>query len=1085
MDVEAWLSGLGLGEYAAAFAAHEVRLDDLHELTADDLREIGLPVGPRRRILVAAAAMAATRGPARPAEDGTGERSAAAERRRMSVVFCDLVGSTALSDQLEVEELHDLMGRYQDLVGEQISTHGGHVAKYLGDGLLAYFGWPEATEDQTERAVRAGLDVVRRVSALDVRGEALASRVGIATGEVVVGDLSGEQAAIVGRTANLAARLEGVADPGTVVADELTARLAAHEFEMTGPVTAELKGFDDPVVIYAVDRTRDVHSRFHAARASRLSPFVGRSAESALMRQAWERAVSGAGSVVAIGGDAGIGKSRLVHELVESAGVDERSTWRLQCSPAHTASVLHPVLRRIELAAELRSGVDTAGKLVNLARFLGDWPGETDEATALVAGYLGLGDPTESTHDPSQRRTRMLGLLLDRIVELGARSPLLVVFEDLHWSDPTTLELAQRLARRIRDRSILLVATHRPEFDVAEIGTDGLTALRLDRLPSHDVRVLLGSLLDDGVDGEIVDRVVERTDGNPLYVEELAPLATGLAGCPDDVPASLSASLVGQLDRLGSAKRAAQVAAVVGREFPVALVGELLGSGGSGDSLQPLFDAGLVLPGASDDDAVFKHALVRDAAYETLLKSERRTIHADIATRLESGDVSTGIEPEVIAQHWAAAEEWDRAVDHRLAAGRRASIGGAVHEARAHLLAALDLVRAREPGAARDRAELAILLDLAPATMALGGYAAAEVEEMYRRARALAEAVGDADQQLVARWGEYYVTEIQGHWHESETNVRLLLDLDTARLRPDLVIQIHHAAATLASATGDVRGGLEHARRAIDEYDRELHVSHRFLFGSHDPGVCALGQTACMLALRGAIADALESADAGVELAIELDHPPTTALALWMRVMTMETLDDPGVRRAIADTIAFCDEHRVGAVRKSVELRRLATLEDRVDAFRQFRARLEPMIAAGRSGFQVPQFAVFGAEAALDVGEVDDALRFLRFAEAAAHRSGELLPVGALLHQRGRALEAGSPRDVAGAIAAYRESVDFCAEREMHWVRLEPATALGRLLADRGDTVDAMDVVSDALAAVPADLDEPRVVRARRLLAGL
>ena len=1092
MELSQWLAEFGLEEYLPQFEANRVDLADVPHLTADDLREIGLPVGPRRRFLTAAAEMSG--GPRHriaadvaPAADPP--VTLGAELRTMSVMFCDLVGSTALSDRLDVEELRAVMQSYTSDVREVVELHGGHVAKYLGDGVLAYFGWPTAHEDQAGRSVRAGLQIVDAVSRLRAGGlgDAMSSRVGIATGQVVVGDLSGEQDAIVGRTANLAARLEGVAEPGSVLIDEATASLVAAEVELDSPVLCDLKGFDEPIATFCVLLAKQHATRFEAGRHDgSLTPFIGRGAELALLRDAWELSIGGEGRFVTIGGDAGIGKSRLVFELIASTGAD-RDLWHFQCSPDQVSSVLHPVARRIELAAGLASASDVDRRRELLREYLADWS-DGRRAYTAISGLLGLETPTDALRpDPIRRREELLEILSARLEEVTRERPVLMVVEDLHWSDPTTVELVHRLAGRMRNQPVLIVVTHRPEFDLTTLGTDRLTSLMIDRLPATHGRELVRALLGTEAADGTVESIVDRTDGNPLFIEEFAPLAGGLG--PEDereVPASLQASLVAQIDRLHDAKRVAQVAAVIGREFSREVLDSVLAEEDASDPLAPLLEAGIVqespfVPG----EFVFKHALVRDAAYGTLLSSDRRTLHAIVAEVLSTSP-SGVTAPESLARHFAAADQWDSAAQQFHAAGRRAIDAGGLHEARNHFEAALDAVERCERGNPRDLIELKTLLDLAPVVMTVDTYAAAAAKEQYQRAEVLAHDVGDRDQQFTATWGAYYVGEIQAEWKQAAINVAHLLQLDGTELRRDLPIQIHHAAATWAGATGDIHSCLRHDEAILAMYDRELHADHRFRFGGHDPGVCAHGQKALALAGAGSPDEALDAGRRGVDLARALDHPPTTALALWFFAWTLYELDQfDDARPAIAELMTFCERHDARAIARSAEILRLATLAERERAFSAFHSRVELMRERDQRGFLVPMFAACAAQAALDIDRIEDALVTLEYGERIAKESGEHSALGSLHYLRGRALEAGGRRDADAALAQHGTALEICREQGRHWTGLLPAERSARLLAERGDGPQAIDALAGALAPFPDDLHRPRIERARGLLTEL
>ena len=1092
MELSQWLAELGLEEYLPQFEANRVDLADVPYLTADDLREIGLTVGPRRRILTAAAELSLA--PHDPAangvapEDGT-PATLGAELRTMSIMFCDLVGSTSLSERLGVEELRAVMQTYTSQVRDVVELHGGHAAKYLGDGVLAYFGWPEAHEDQAARSVRAGLQIVDTMSHLQAGnlGVALSGRVGIATGQVVVGDISGERDAIVGRTANLAARLEGVAEPGGVVIDAATASLVAADVELDSPALRDLKGFDQPIATFRVLRTKQHATRFEAGHdGGSLTPFIGRRAELALLRDSWELAVGGDGRFVTVGGDAGIGKSRLVFELIASTGVD-RDLWHFQCSPEQVSSVLHPVARRIERAAGLPAVSDVDQQRELLREHLADWS-EGERAFPALANLLGLETGTQSLGpDPTRRREELLGLLSARLQQVARDRPVLVIVEDLHWSDPTTLELVHRLAGRVRGHPALIVATHRSEFDVTTLGTDQVTSLMIDRLPATHGRELVRALLGTDADDETIESIVGRTDGNPLFIEEFAPLARRRGREEQsDVPASLQASLVAQIDRLRDAKRTAQIAAVVGREFSREVLDMVLAEQGVIGSLAPLLEAGIVQQSPFvSGEFVFKHALVRDAAYGTLLSSDRRTLHAIVAEVLQASP-SGAAAPESLARHFAAADRWHEAAQQFHAAGRRALDAGGLHEAKDHLEAALDAVGRSDAGDRRDAVELQIRLDLAPVVMTVDTYVAAAAKQHYERADALAQLVGDPDQQFTAMWGVYYLGEIQADWKQAAVDVEHLLQLDVTGLRRDLPIQIHHAAATLAGATGDLPTMLHHGRAAVAMYDEELHADHRFRFGGHDPGVCAHGQMSIALAAAGSPDEALVAGHRSVELARELDHPPSTALALWFRAWTLYELDQrDDAHAATADVMTYCGQHDVLAIARSAEILRLATLADREQAFTGFDSRLERMRQRDQRGFLVPMFAACAAEAALDVDRIDDALIAVAYGEHVATESGELSGLGTLHHLRGRALETGGPRDVDTALAEYRAALDICLHQGRHWTGLLPAMGSARLLAERGDHPQAIDVLTAALAPFPDRLRHPRVERARGLLTRL
>ena len=722
VDIAAWLHGLGLGRYEAAFRDNDVEADVLPSLTTEDLRELGVgSVGDRRRLLDAIAALqsaasqaadpAATNmrsppSPMRPADPVGG-----AERRHLTVLFCDLAGSTAMSARLDPEDLRTVLGHYHRVTRATIEAEGGYIAKLLGDGVLAYFGWPAAREDDAERAVRAGLAAVEAVGLLDAPGAGpLAARVGLATGEVIVGELLGEGTAarergVVGEAPNRAARLQAGAEPGAVVADEATRGLTGTLFAWTDLGAADLKGLPDLVRAWRALGQSGVESRFEALRVgTRAGPMLGREEELELLLRRWHQARAGQGRVVLLRGEAGIGKSRLTAALQEALSDEIREELVFFCSPQHTNSALRPVTSRLERAAAFTSGDLPEVRLVKLEALLIPLDPPADDV-ALVAELLGvptLGRWPAQDLAPQARRVRLLAALLRRVKGLATRQPVVAVVEDAHWIDPTTRELLDALVADAPTMALLLVVTHRPEFDAAGwIGLPHVTPMQLNRLGPAEHSALLrrvagGKALPAAVEAEIL----ARTDGVPLFVEEVgrAVLEGGAlreeAGqwaldgpLPDvAVPATLQASLVARLDRLSSVREVAQAGAVLGREFAHDLLAEVadVPELSLRAAIDALVAADLVQRRGAPPDAsyIFKHALIQDAAYGTMLRGRRRGLHRRAAQAIKRLRPDTAErEPEVLAHHHAEAGESAAAAALYRRAGEQAAKRAAFREA--------------------------------------------------------------------------------------------------------------------------------------------------------------------------------------------------------------------------------------------------------------------------------------------------------------------------------------------------------------------------------------------------------------------
>jgi class 3 adenylate cyclase len=780
MDVAAWLRGLGLEQYAPAFRDNDVDGDVLPELTADDLISIGVTsVGHRRKLLPAIAALRAE--PPTVAASATSTPISPptidAERRQLTVMFCDLVGSTALSTRFDPEDLRELIGDYHRAVSEAVGRFDGFVAKYMGDGVLVYFGYPQAHEDDAERAVRAGLAVIGAVGQLPTR-ENLSVRLGIATGLAVVGDLIGAGAAqergVVGETPNLAARLQALAMPNTLVVAEPTRRQIGGLFDLEDLGPQQLAGFGAPQRAWRVLGESGEVSRFEALRSGE-TPLVGREEEVELLVRRWQQAQSGEGRAVLISGEPGIGKSRLTAALSEQIGREPYTRLRYFCSPHHQDSALYPFIAQLERAAGFARDDTPAAKLDKFAALFE--PATEPADIPLLAELISLpGGERFPPLDlsPQRKKEHTLAALLRQLEGLAWQQPVLMIFEDLHWIDPTSREFLDLVLARIDRLPVLLVGTFRPEFQPPWTGQSHVTVMSLNRLGRGDGAAMVERLAGNAalLPPDVIAEIVERTDGVPLFVEEMtkAVLEAGAergreiaASVPSmglGVPATLQASLMARLDRLGAAaKGVAQIGAAVGREFSYELAASVaeLADEGLQDALRRLVDAGLVFQRGAPTAAqyLFKHALVQDAAYGTLLRRTRQQLHSRIVAALETlSPELMDTQPELFAQHYAEAGLVEKSVACWGHAGRKSAARSAMAEAAAQFQRGLDQLALLPESPERQRQELEFWNVLGAALLVVKGYAAPETGRAYARALELWEQLGSPSEFLAVPSGQ-------------------------------------------------------------------------------------------------------------------------------------------------------------------------------------------------------------------------------------------------------------------------------------------------------------------------------------------
>ena len=774
-DVQSWLRDLGLSAYAGAFAEHAIDADVLPSLTADDLRDIGVTkVGDRRRLLTAIAALgasadadpspfaalqppAALGSPVSPGEPPL----AGAERRQLTILVCDIVGSTELTTELDPEEMRDLIARFQRYCADAIRKVGGYVGPFLGDGMIAYFGFPRTLENDAESALRAGLAIVRRLRDATDLARPVEVRVGVASGTVVVGRLDdpgspGEQT-VIGDTPALASRLQTLAAPGSVVCGSVTRQLAGDLFRFAPWGKIAVKGFAEPVTVFEVLSESDIESRFAATRVATIARMVGRTLERDLILERWAMAERGEGQAVLISGIPGIGKSRLARSIIDHIEAQGHRRMSLQCSPLFTESPLYPIVRHLESAAGVSHGDPPALRMTRLESFLiqaGLSDSLGDDLAALLANAAGAMPDAA----PDRQREGTFKALVNLFLDLARGGPSLVVLEDIHWIDPSTRELMQRLLLKATAKPILVLVTARLEADTRWLAPFDPLVIQLKKLSRAQSAEFLQEILGDRVISiPIARQIINRTDGIPLFLEEvslslieresLQPDASGridMEKALGFVPATLYDTLLSRLDHNAQAKSVAQVAACIGREFRLELLRAVY-PGPPAEleaGLAALVAAELVHPVADGAQGLygFKHGLMHQAAYETLLLRHRQELHGKIADAVTAILPAFGRNrPEIVARHLTAAASFAPASTTWLAAGQQALSRGAYEEAVQHLRAGLAAAANLPADAERDRLELPLQITLAQGLRAARFTSGDEALDACRRARALSE----------------------------------------------------------------------------------------------------------------------------------------------------------------------------------------------------------------------------------------------------------------------------------------------------------------------------------------------------------
>ncbi len=1113
MNIAAWLNAIGMNRYEDAFLENDIDYEILLTLTADDLRDLGVSsVGHRRKILNAIQALANNEITVEPAPIAFHQNAVASpERRQLTVLFCDLVGSTELSGQLDPEDLAQVIRRYQEACKATIDRWDGHVAKYLGDGVLAYFGYPIAHEDDAERSVRAGLDMNAAVGAIDIGdGKFLSSRVGIATGLVMVGELIGEgssqEEAVVGETPNLAARLEGLAKPGTVAIAPQTRHLLGDLFVIEDLGAQELKGFKEPIAVSIVAGAKTAASRFEARSGSNLTPLVGRQHETTLLEDLWQHAVDGHGQVALIAGEAGIGKSRMIESLRVRLGNQPHTRLRYQCSPFHPNSAFYPITEQLKQAADFGRNDSINDRLDKLEALLAHADANPSISAPLLASLLSLTTDRYADQNltPQRQKERTLEILIDQLRGLAGQQPILMLFEDLHWIDPTSLELLDLVVEQIDDLSVFAVFTYRPDFQPKWVGQANVHTLQLNRLSKQQCaamveRVTQGKSLPE----QVMNHIITKTDGVPLFVEELTKtiLESGILEEQDEaftldgdmpslaIPTSLQDSLLARLDRLAPIKEVAQAGAVIGREFSFTLLSAI--SPQSSLQLQSALDklvaAELVFGRGSPPDATytFKHALVQDAAYQSLLKSKRRQIHAQIANALNEqfSDIADQ-RPELLAYHFMEAGDFERATPKFLVAGRKAARTNALIEAKQHLLAGLTALEKLPDTPSRN--DLALDLNVALGSVSIGadGPTAFTTSKLYQRIHKLAKVVDDPKRVCSALHGVWqaYTTNKADHDAASDIAREMLAIANRHKDTTTQFIGRRFLAASLFGQ-GAIAAASKEFELALDLLP-EGGLPDDVILYSFDLPATLRAMRSVLLWVAGYPDLSAQDALVALERAEVASNNHTTAHVTHYAGSICNTL--LGNFDAVCSTTRTSTElaHQHGfphwlALAKVLRGIAVAHANNEPSGLSLAKEALSELDQVGWHQFR-PFFLAMTANAALSVGETSEAKAISEAAMALQENSNEVWAKSEVIRVSGDVLAATSTLGLAET--AYRQAIEIAHLQEAKSWELRSCISLARLLNGRGDRDQAQSILQPVYEWFTEGFDTRGLKEAKHLL---
>jgi len=1045
-------------------------------------------------------------------------KSSEGERRQLTVMFCDLVGSTELSTRLDPEDLREIIRGFQETCAKVIAQFDGYIAQYLGDGMLVYFGYPKAHENDAERATLSGLGIIEALAGFEPKNAKdikPAVRVGIATGLVVVGEIIGEGSAKemtgVGETPNIAARLQALAKPNTMVISSVTHTLIGAEFRCEDLGGLQLKGVAEPVHAWRVIGRAEGEHEAEESGAADGFPLVGRDDEIGLLLRRLAQSKDRHGQAVLISGDAGIGKSALAETVGAQAKKEGFTRTTFRFSPYYTNSALYPVIEHIKRLCRWEAGDSPYTKLAKLEQILANynWAAKAKEVVPLFAALVSLQLP-EGRYPPlnltpQEQKQRTLDALVAWTLEEAERRPIFDLWDDLHWADPTTLELLGLLMDQTATASLLIVMTFRPEFIPPWPTRSHMTPITLSGLEPPAIEAMVTRLAGGkALPTEVVRHIVKKTDGVPLYVEELTKVILGSALLREEtdrydltgplsavaIPATLQESLTARLDRLPKLREVAQLGAVLGREFAYEMLKAIapMDEAELQDGLSQLVGAELLYQRGRPPRATysFKHALIEDAAYQSLLKRTREQCHRQVADILETRFPETvETQPELLAHHHTEANSPQTAVEYWLKAGQQAVHRFADREAVGHLKKGLGVLLTLPDTPERARLELTLQTSLGPALMAIKGYAAPEVGNAYRRARDLCQELKEITQLFPVLWGLWMYHLVRAEHEAANELTKQILGVAQTTGDPDLALEAHFAVGLSAFYCGDLLSAREHLEQTISAYDPERHKGLASAYGGLDPGVCCSEYVAWTLWLLGYPDQALKRTDEAQSLVKRVGNLYTQARSLyWDSLVRQFTGQWDVLRERIEVAISMATEHGfaivlgVGPIMRGWALVAEGRAEEGIGQISQ---GLERYRATG-AGFQLPHLLTSLIEAYKKLEQPEEGLTALAEAQALVEKTGERYYEAELQRLKGELLLIQSPDDPAEAETCFHNALEIAGRQHAKSLELRTAISLARLWQRQGKKGDARQLLNDVLAWFTEGLDTADLRDAQALL---
>lgn len=1127
-SIEKWLEQLSLGQYAATFAENDIDVAVLPDLTDGDLEKLEVSMGHRKRILRAiglltiehSATIDDTAVPTLATETEHPSRHLEAERRQLTLMFCDLIGSTELSGKLDPEDFHEVIRAYQEACTHVVKQFEGVVARYMGDGILAYFGYPQAHEDDAERAVRAGLGIVETVARMQPRpGLSLQVRVGIATGLVVVGDTVGEgvseEWAASGETPNLAARLQALAPDDSVVISENSRRVLGRLFEYEDLGRRSLKGFSEPVRAWRVVGPAPTASRFAAMRDQWLTPLFGREEELDRLLRRWSDAKGGSGHVVLISGEPGIGKSRIVESIREQLHTERHTQLTFQSSPLHRNSTLYPVVVRLGFEAGLGQAQSDEAKLTRLEEYLRQSPGVQQSAIVLLAELLSI--PTNDRYPrpvptPQKKKDQTLSAIIELMDRLSKNSPVLTIFEDVQWLDPTSLELLDRLIHWTQSAHALTILTYRPNFSAPWVGQSHVALIALSRLTQQQAAMMVEALsIDSGLSAAFVQEIVSRTDGIPLFIEELTktilesdslvPDAQGdefhESSASLSIPSTLQDSLMARLDQLSTAKNVAQLGAMIGREFSYELLSRIASFSEFKlkEALDRLTKSGLVFRHGEPPNAtyIFKHALVRDVAYQSLLNSVRENLHVKIAEALDgeatealgrNAEDRTEVPPELVAYHYLKGRAWRESLRCWKRATEEAFARSAHVEALSHIDQALEAVERLDETTGRKILELELVTQRGAALRSIRGYAASEVAKVYLKARELCLEVGNVPERFGAEWQQMQFFLVSGDRRMASELSTNLLDYAEQHQGRALLLDAHLAKGMTLFHLGDFVAARKHLEQGVthsrDESDRPHLMTH-----GQEPGVFCLSYLGYVLWFLGYPDQAMAHVGRALEIAAKRAHPFSRVSALTFAARVYQCRRDLEKLKEVANKIVSLSHERGFAYYEAQGLIHrgwaVVTMEQDESGLTQMLAGYDALEKTGTilglSGALVQL-----VDAYLRLGLYDRALSAIDNAQSEKAGAGTRCWDAELARLRGELLAKSPADELRASEIWYRKALETARRQHAKSLELRAAMSYAKSLRAQGRSDEARKEVRIAFEGFPEAAKARELAEARAFL---